>query len=126
MTEYEELAKLIYKKRSYLSRTKNKETAKRLEAEIAELMAKKNALPKPEHGKIQSHIRNYQKPTPAPPFRIYINEMPDVMRFVPTAYLFIKSNGSFNGSESWKYDRGGQLDGDGYRTTKIASRRTCD
>ena len=59
MTEYEEVAKLIYKKRSYLSRTKNKETAKRLEAEIAELMAKKNALPKPEHGKIQNHIRNY-------------------------------------------------------------------
>ena len=107
MTEYEEVAKLIYKKRSYLSRTKNKETAKRLEAEIAELMAKKNALPKPEHGKIQSHIRNYSKPTPAPPFRIYINEMSDVMRFVPTAYLFIKSNGSFNGSTSWKYDRGG-------------------
>ena len=89
-------------------------------------MAKKKALPKPEHGKIQNHIRNYQKPTPAPPFRIYINEMSDVMRFVPTAYLFIKSNGSFNGSTSWKYDRGGQLDGEGYRTTKIASRRTCD
>lgn len=126
MTEYEEVAKLIYKKRSQLSRTKKNETAERLEAEIAVLVARRDTLPKPERGKIQNHIRNYYKPTPAPPFRIYVNKMSDVMRFVPTAYLFVKPSGSFNGSTSWMFDRGGQLDGDGYRTTKVASHKTYD
>ena len=126
MTAYEEVANLIYKKRSYLSRTRTNETAKRLEAEIAELMAKKNALPKPERGKIQNHIRNYQKPTPAPPFRIYINEMSDVMRFVPTAYLFVKSNARVNVSTSWKYDRGCQRSGDGYRMNHHTRHKELD
>ena len=118
MTEYEEVALQLYRKRTQLSRTNVKATRERLESEIAALVSKRETLPKPQQpSKIKALNRNCPKPTPAPKWHIAINEMKDVMRHECKGYEFIGKCGNFVGHPSWFYDHGTQLNGDGYRTT---------
>lgn len=59
--------------------------------------------------------KRYSKKRIVKKFNIYVNEMSDVKKFVPTAYTYVSICGRTSKNISWGSGHGTQLNGNGYR-----------
>lgn len=54
------------------------------------------------------HVIGIPKKNTKFPFRLFVNDMEFVKKFKPTAYTYVKIDGSFNGFASWRSEIGAQ------------------